>query len=198
MLTHIQNLYRHPPAIITGFKTGSLHWSKEQILKGKHGKILLEDELKKDHMIKIDFYIQTVGGLAECSEVYYYKKASKKDTIKQLEADIDLYLETDSMKSLKRLVSIMKYKKGNDEMIQKCLDFFNGQYGLVNYCIAGLETLELVKKEIDVKPYHELIKEKLGRTSVVPTKHVQATHANIPSLRKIVNEASLKFLKTIV
>ena len=35
MLEHIQNLYRHPPAIIKGFKTGSLHWSKEQILKGK-------------------------------------------------------------------------------------------------------------------------------------------------------------------
>jgi hypothetical protein len=69
---------------------------------------------------------------------------------------------------------------------------------LVNYCIAGLETLELVKKDIDVKPYRELIKEQLGRTSVVPAKHVKGTHANIPSLRKIVNEASLKFLKTIV
>ena len=102
------------------------------------------------------------------------------------------------MKSLKRLVSILKYKKGNEETVQKCLDFFNGQYGLVNYCIAGLETLELVKKDIDVKPYRELIKEQLGRTSVVPAKHVKATHANIPSLRKIVNEASLKFLKTIV
>ena len=120
MLTHIQSLYPHPPAIISGFKTGDLHWSREQVLSGKHGKILLEDELKKEHMIKIDFCIQTVGGLAECSEVYYYKKALKKDTIKQLEADIDLYLETDSMKSLKRLVSIIKYKKGNEETVQKC------------------------------------------------------------------------------
>ena len=197
MLDHIQSLYRHPPAIITGFKTGNLHWSKEQILKGKHGKFLLEDELKKDHMIKIDFVIVTAGGLAECSEVYYYKKASKKDTIKQLEADIDLYFDTDSMKSLKRLVSIMKYKKGNGETIQKCLDFFNTETGLINYCIANLETLKLVKSQIDVKPYRELVKEQLGRTSI-PAKHVKATHANIPSLRKIVNEASLKFLKTIV
>ncbi len=92
----------------------------------------------------------------------------------------------------------MKYKKGNENTIQKCLDFFNTEYGLVNYCIANLETLELVKSQIDVKPYRELVKEQLGRTSIVPAKHVKGTHANIPHLRKIVNEASLKFLRTIV
>ena len=114
-----------------------------------------------------------------------------------MEADIDAYLDTESMKSLKRLVSIMKYKKGNEATVQKCLDFFNTETGLINYCIANLETLELVKSQIDVKPYRELVKEQLGRTSI-PAKHVKGTHANIPSLRKIVNEASLKFLKTIV
>ena len=110
LLEHVQNLFKNPKDfIICDFKTGDLHWSREQVLSGKHGKILLEDELKKEsNFIKIDFAIVTAGGLAECSEVYYYKKTSKKDTIKQLEADIDLYLETDSMKSLKRLVSILK------------------------------------------------------------------------------------------
>jgi hypothetical protein len=197
MLKHVQNLYKHPKAIITDFKTGDLHWSREQILKGRHGNALLADELKKDHMIKVDFVIVTAGGLAECSEVYYYKEPPKKDVIKQLEQDIDDYLDTDSMKSLKRLVSILKYKKGNEAIIQKCLDFFNTEIGLVNYCIANLETLELVKSQLDVKPYRELIKEQLGRTSI-PAKYVKATHANIPNLRKFVNEASLAFLRTIV
>ena len=126
------------------------------------------------------------------------KKTSKKDVIKQLEADVDTYLDTDSMKSLKRLVSIMKYKKENEETVQKCSDFFNSQYGLINYCIANLETLELVKSQIDVKPYRQLVKEQLGRTSVVPAKHVMGTRANIPILRKIVNEASLKFLRELI
>ena len=196
ILTHIQNLYRHPPAIITSFKTGDLHWSREQVLKGMHGHISLQDELKKDQFIKIDFVVQTPE-LAECSEVYFYTEPKKKDTINQLEADIDAYLDTDTMKSLKRLVSIMKYKKGNESTIQKCLDFFNTEVGLINYCIAGLGTLEMVKKDIDVKPYRELIKEKLGRTSV-PAKYVKGTHANIPNLRKIVNEASLKFLRELI
>jgi hypothetical protein len=199
LLEHIQNLYKNSKDIfITDFKTGDLHWSREQVLKGKHGDALLKDELKKDHMIKLDFIVQTPERLAECSEVYYYTEPKKKNVIKQLEQDVDDYLDTDSMKSLKRLVSILKYKKGNEELINKCLEFFNSQYGLVNYCIANLETLELVKSQLDVKPYRELIKEQLGRTSVVPAKYVKATHANIPNLRKIVNEASLAFLKTIV
>jgi cupin superfamily acireductone dioxygenase involved in methionine salvage len=196
ILTHIQNLYKHPPAIITDFKTGSLHWTREQVLKGRHGNHLLADELKKNHMIKLDFVVQTPE-LAECSEVYFYTEPKKTDVIKQLEADIDAYLDTDTMKSLKRLVSIMKYKKGNEEMIQKFLDFFNTEVGLINYCIAGLGTLEMVKKDIDVKPYREMIKEKLGRTSV-PAKYVKGTHANIPHLRKIVNEASLAFLRELI
>ena len=115
-----------------------------------------------------------------------------------MEADVDSYLDTDSMKSLKRLVSIMKYKKGNGETIQKCLDFFNSQYGLVNFCIANLETLELVKSQLDVKPSRKLIKEQLGRTSVVPAKHVNGKQSNIPNLRKIVNEASLAFLRELI
>ena len=111
---------------------------------------------------------------------------------------MDAYLDAHTMKCLKRLVSIMKYKNGNEATIQKFLDFFNTEVGLINYCIANLETLELVKSQIDVKPYRELVKEQLGRTSVVPAKYVKGTHANIPHLRKIVNEASLKFRKTIV
>ena len=79
LLEHVHNLFKNPKDfIICDFKTGNFHWSHEQVLLDKHGKIILEDELKKDHMIKIDFVIVTAGGLAECSEVYYYKKASKK------------------------------------------------------------------------------------------------------------------------
>ena len=69
---------------------------------------------------------------------------------------------------------------------------------MVNYCIANLETIELVKKDIDVKPYRQLIKEKLGRTSVVPAKYVKGTHTNILNLRKILNEASLAFLRELI
>ena len=197
MLTHIQNLYKHPKAIITDFKTGDLHWSKAQILKGKHGRALLKDELKKDQLIKIDFTVITVGGLAECSEVYYYKPQSKKNTVKQLEKDVDAYLKTDTMKCIKRMVSILSLEKDNKELIQKCLDFFNTEYGLINYCIANLENLELVKKEIDVKPYRKLVKEQLGRTNI-PKKFVKGTYKNVPHLRKIVNEASTTFLKELM
>jgi hypothetical protein len=198
MLTHIQNLYKHPPAIITDFKTGDLHWSKEQVLKGKHGNALLKDELIKVQLIKVDFVVVTVGGLAECSEVYYTKDQPKKDIIKQLENDIDDYLNSETLKSIKRLVSILSLKKGNEKLIQECLDFFNSEIGLVNYCISNLETLELVKDRIDVKPYRELVKEQLGRTSVVPTKYVKGTYANIPHLRKIVNDASTDFLREML
>jgi hypothetical protein len=85
----------------------------------------------------------------------------------------------------------------NKEIIQKCLDFFNTEYGLINYCIANLETLELVKKEIDVKPYRQLVKEQLGRTNI-PKKFVKGTYKNIPHLRKIVNEESTSFLKELM
>jgi hypothetical protein len=194
MLTHIQNLYKYPQAIITDFKTGSMHWTKAQVLKGKHGRALLKDELKKNQLIKIDFTVITVGGLAECSEVYYYKAPSKKDTVKQLEKDVDDYLKTDTMKCIKRMVSILSLEKDNKELIQTLLDFCNTEIGMVNYCIANLETLELVKKEIDVKPYRQLVKEQLGRTNI-PKKFVNGRYATIPHLRKIVNEASTSFLK---
>jgi hypothetical protein len=197
MLEHIQSLYKHPPAIITSFKTGNLHWSREQVLSGKHGPNLLADELKENNFIKIDFVILTPERLAECSEVYYYNEPSKKETIKQLEKDVDDYLGMDTMKSIKRLVSILSLKKGNEKLIQECKDFFNTKVGLVNYCIANLETLELVKHEIDVKPYRDLVKEQLGRTSI-PAKYVKGTYKNIPHLRKIVNEASTDFLSEML
>jgi len=140
----------------------------------------------------------TVGGLAECSEVYYTKDQPKKDIIKQLGNDIDDYLNSDTLKSLKRLVSILSLKKGNEKSIQECLIFFNAEVGLVNYCIVNLETLELVKNEIDVSSYRQSVKEQLGRTSIVPAKYVKGTYANIPHLRKIVNDAFSDFLREML
>lgn len=198
LLKHIQNIYKNPQdIIITDFKTGDLHWTEDQILKGRHGIYLLKDELKKDQMIKIDFVVPTVEGLKECSEVYYRKDEPKENVIKQLEKDIDDYLDTDTLKSMKRLVSILSLKKENKKLIQKCLDFFNSEVGLVNYCISNLETLELVKDRIDVAPYRDLVKEQLGRTSIVPAKYVNGKYSNVPHLRKIVNEASTEFLKEV-
>jgi hypothetical protein len=194
MLTHIKKLYKHPPAIITDLKIGDTHWTSDDILKGRNGIYLLKDELKKDHMIKIDFVVPTVEGLKECSEVYYRKDEPKENVIRQLEKDIDDYLDTDTLKSMKRLVSILSLKKENKKLIQKLLNFFNTEVGLVNYCISNLETLELVKDKIDVAPYRDLVKEQLGRTSV-PAKHVNGKYSNVPHLRKIVNEESTKFLQ---
>lgn len=194
MLTHIKKLYKHPPAIITNLKIGDTHWTKEQVLKGRNGTYLLKDELNKDQFIKIDFTVVTVNGLAECSEVYYRKEEPPENVIRQLEKDIDDYLDTDTLKSMKRLVSILSLKKENKKLIQKLLDFFNTEIGLVNYCISNLETLELVKDKIDVKPYRDLVKEQLGRTSI-PAKYVNGKYSNVPHLRKIVNEESTKFLQ---
>ena len=43
LLEHVQNLFKNPKdIIICDFKTGDLHWSREQVLSGKHGKFYLK------------------------------------------------------------------------------------------------------------------------------------------------------------
>lgn len=114
----------------------------------------LEDCIFDKTILKIDLITKVGDQFAEISENYYIKfgdksnlmDESKEDIEKDLEDDIQYYSKMDSFKALKRLFSLLQIegKKKHKAELEKLVDFFNGQVGLLNKVRAELSILEKV------------------------------------------------------
>ena len=118
----------------------------------------LEEALLDDTIIKLDIIIPVGDRFAEVSEMYIYKQSTdnNKTITESLANDIEMYRHENSMKSLKRLYSILELNNANDRRLPKLQEFFNSEYGLLNKCINDLSILLLLTEKHNV-PFRQIV-----------------------------------------
>jgi hypothetical protein len=132
-----------------------LRWTPADITNGfvkltDGTKYSLEDALQDDTIIKLDIVIPVGDRFAEVSEMYIYKQSEVEndEVLRSLADDIELFRHENTMKSLKRLYSIISLKNPKDYRLSKLDVFFNSEYGLLNKCakLFHLKKLHLIFK----------------------------------------------------
>jgi len=196
LANHFQKLFSEPlPFIFMDFKAGhssssdgKLRWTPKQLKEGKNNDISLEDALKEDMLIKLDFVIEIDGQFVEVSEIYNTEYQTKKpiDQIEdELEADVSHYAkENNSMKALKRFFSLLQLHPGHDRVKKELVLFFNSEVGLVNKICNDLELLQIIKKHITPEQYRNAIQAMKQRASVV--EWISAEKFNTDSVPKVI------------
>lgn len=195
-----------------------LRWKPQDIIQG-YIKLIdgteykMEEALLDDTIIKLDIIIPVADRFSEVSEMYIYKQQGG-DVAKSLAQDIELYRHRNSMKSLKRLYSLIEAENKNDARLPKLAEFFNSEYGLLNKSANDLAILLLLTSKHDI-PFEKIyvnlqyIKEQLALTSVVSKPKIlslnKITAKNykakveqlIDYLRSKINPVAKEFLKKI-
>lgn len=198
-----------------------LRWTPHDIINGyvnlvDGSKYSLVDALQDDTIIKLDIIIPVGNMFAEVSENYIYKQepTDTKQIIKDLSNDIEKYKYKNTMKSLKRLYSIISLKNPNDKRLLKLEEFFNSQYGLINKVANDLDVLLLLNEKHTIqwiKLYDnlQLLKERLALTDIVSKKQilklnkinsksfVSVCEDMITYLRGLINPVAKKLLSSI-
>jgi hypothetical protein len=167
-----------------------LRWKPEDIQAGKI-KLLdntykaFEDCVLDPTVLKIDLIKKVGDQFCEISENYYVKTKSGKSNYpenpnkklieKGLEDDIRYYKNTNAFKALKRLFSLYLLEDKKSSVIDKMIDFFNGQVGYLNKIRAELEILEKVltqdyrtPKWPEIQANLQFIKEQLSSVFEIP------------------------------
>jgi len=187
-----------------------LRWTPKDVIRGyiklhDGKKKFIEDCFDDDTIIKIDWIYKFP--LTECSlNIYYNQKAiTKEKEVESLKEDICEYLKTNTMKSMKRLFSLLVLTKKNKPLQKKLLDYFNSDVGIVN---KGLNDLVLIKTllekypNVDVDIEIQEVKANLGNVdwtdaNVLKKMNVSTLNETISYLQETLNEISKKVLDTI-
>jgi hypothetical protein len=197
----IEDQLKGTPKQIEQFIHQEFHPSKVLMLefkiqgKKKHRFTLETIHQSLDHLIatcefmKCDLVIPVGDRFAEVS-IHYYRHPVYP-VLKDIEADFYEYLNSNTMKALKRLFTIYNLQGKNTDKLK---DFFNTEYGLINKCINDLELLQKIKKFITKEAYDkniDYIKATLATTTA-------PLSLDAKTLRAIVNTASMKFLNNYI
>ena len=186
----------HLPFIFVDFKSGhdssksdgKLRWTPKQLKAGKNNGVLLEDALKEDMPIKLDFVIQMDGEFVEVSEIYETPWQTKKPIAQvesEMEADISAYVKDGNvMKSLKRFYSLLLLHPGHDRVKKELVDFFNSEAGLANKICNDLVLLQSIKKHITPEQFRDAVQSIKQRASVL--EWIQASKFNTDSVPKVI------------
>jgi hypothetical protein len=184
-----------------------LRWTREDIING-YVKLIdgseysLVDALQDNTIIKLDIIIPIGDRLAEVSEMYMYKQDKLDDTniLQDLSDDIEKYKHNNTMKSLKRLYSIIDLKNPNDKRLPKLQEFFNSEYGLLNKIANDLDVLLLLTEKHNI-PFSkirnniQMIKENISLSSVASKKKILTLNKiNEKNYRKI-SEDMITYLR---
>jgi hypothetical protein len=185
-----------------------LRWSPHDITRGyvllidgKH--YSLEDALEDDTIIKLDIIIPVGNRFAEVSENYYYKQSPTESITKQLADDIEKYKHNNSMKSLKRLYSILQKVNPTDSRLTVLRNFFNSEVGLINKVKNDLEMLlTLTDKHFisfdKIVANVQMLKENLSNTTLVsPTQIKSLNNIKSSNFRNII-ESVINYLLSIM
>ena len=110
----------------------------------------LEDCLLDNTIIKIDWIYRQP--LVECSLNIQYKQEppTKEEEIATLKEDINEYLKTNTMKSMKRLYSLLVLTKKNKPLQKQLVEYFNSPAGIVN---KGRNDLVLIQTLLESHPF---------------------------------------------
>ena len=223
LATHFQQLFSKPlPFIFLDFKAGldngdKIRWTPKDLAKGyvilHKQKKTLEEALKDNTIIKLDYAVKLGNSFFENSIIFYtkYQTESKKNEIEnELEEEITEFSKDNSMKSLKRLFSLLKLQNKNKPLQQKLITFFNSDVGLANKIKNDLELLELIisKHKLSLEEIIEttqMIKERLGSIAWInPNEFNKITKSNykqiikkeIEYIRSRINPIAKAFLKS--
>jgi len=185
-----------------------LRWKPEDIINGfikliDGTKYTMEEALLDDTILKLDIIIPVGDRFAEVSEMYIYKQNQSDNVVKSLADDINLYRHKNSMKSLKRLYSIIELENKEDKRLLKLQDFFNSEYGLLNKCANDLAILLLLtdKHTIDfakIVSNLQMIKENLSLTSVASKKKILMLNNITQKNYRIKVEALIEYLRSVI
>jgi len=160
-------------------------------------------------MMKIDLIVKVGNQFAEVSENYYIKVGgetnytkmpSKKELEADLEEDIQYYSKIDSFKSLKRLFSLLQLEgvKKDKPKMDKLVEFFNGQVGLLNKIKNELGILEILLEQPrkpkweDVEANLQFIKEQISSVYQVPL-----TEGVFQNIDKITDKTAVRDIRTL-
>lgn len=176
LANYFKKLFSKPlPFIFMDFKAGldngKLRWTPTQLKKGMNKGILLEDAIRDDMLIKLDYVIKLDGQFVEVSTIYdtkYQSKKTKQQIEQELEADVSKYTQDlNSMKALKRFYSLLMLEDGHIRIKNELVKFFNSETGLVNKIANDLALLQSIKKHISTDEYNNEVQSIKQRASVV-------------------------------
>lgn len=204
LASHLQKLFSGKlPFYFFDFKCGynpfvkdkKLRWKPEDLANGKimlrNGYKSLEDCIKEDYLIKLDFVVVVGNTFAEVSQIYDtpYQSEKKKEQIEEeLEEDIVTYTKKEnSMKALKRLYALLLLDEKKPP--KKLTTFFNSEYGLLNKVANDLELMIELKKKYPVNLFNAIqnSKQQLALAKV-PSELILALNHKNPPLQKIVDK----------
>jgi hypothetical protein len=224
---HLQELFKKVPFIFLDFKAGidptkkdkKLRWTPKDLAKGYiqiHGhKKTLEDALKENMLIKLDYALPIGNSFFENSIIFntpFQSKKTKNEIEKDLEQDVNVYTkENNTMKALKRLFSLLVLQNEKIPLQKKLIDFFNSDIGLVNKIANDLQFLLLIDSK-HVLPFEQIvnttqmIKERLSTVSwinklelfnkLTPSNYKKIIQKEITYLRSKINPLAKAFLRT--
>jgi len=225
---HFQELFSKPlPFLFLDFKAGSdstkedgkLRWLPKDIAKGyvmiNKKKKTLEEALKEDMVIKLDYAVQSGNAFLENSIIFntlYQSKKTKKQIELDLQEDVNLYTkENNSMKALKRLFALLLLQKINKPLQEKLVTFFNSDVGLANKIANDLEFMMLILETHKI-PFQQvvnttqMIKERLSTipwvnhlelyNEMTPSNYKQIIQKQIHYLRSKINPLAKAFLRS--
>jgi hypothetical protein len=221
---HLQETFKKVPFIFIDFKAGidptkkdkKLRWTPKDIVKGyvliRGQKKTLEESLKENMLIKLDYAVPVGNSFLENSIIFntpFQSKKTKTQIEKDLEQDISSYTKEDnSMKSLKRLFSLLVLQNVNPFLQKRLVDFFNSDIGLVNKIANDLQFLLLIKDSITFEQIvntTQMIKERLSTVAwinklevfnkITPTNYKKIIEKEINYLRSKINPLAKAFLR---
>ena len=216
---HLQQLFsKKLPFIILDFKCGldtngdKLRWSAKQLKKGFNKKSL-EDALKDNTIIKLDYAVKLGNLYFENSIIFntkYQTEKSKKQIENELENEITEYSKINSMKSLKRLFSLLKLQKKHASLQKKLITFFNSDVGLANKIANDLDLFLLIIEKYklpldEIVSTTQMIKEKLSTiawinpeslNTINKSNYKQIIEEQIKHIRSKINPLAQAFLKS--
>lgn len=187
-----------------------LRWKPNDIINGyitliDGSKYSLEDALKDDTIIKLDIIIPVGNRFAEISEMYIYKQTEDDDNnvLQSLADDIQKYKHNNTMKSLKRLYSIIELENTDDKRLEKLEEFFNSEAGLINKVANDLDVLLLLTEKHHI-PFDkiqnnlQMLKENLALTNLIPNSKVLSFNKMNEKNYRMKCETMINYLRDVI
>ena len=187
-----------------------LRWTPADIARGfvklvDGTEYSFEEALQDNTTIKLDIVIPVGDRFAEVSELYMYRQTAvdSEEMMRSLADDIELYRHQNSMKSLKRLYSILELTDKNDPRLAKLEAFFNTEYGLLNKCANDIALLLLLTEKHAI-PFAkivsnlQLIKENLASTAAASKEKVLTLDKITAKNYRAICEKLIAYLRGVI
>lgn len=188
-----------------------LRWTRQDIINGfikliDGSKYSLIEALQDNTVIKLDVIIPIGDRFAEVSELYTFlqKVDDNKDIIQSLADDISKFRYNNTMKSLKRLYSIINLENPNDKRLLVLEKFFNSEYGMLNKAANDMDVLLLLTEKHPNIAFDkivsnlQMIKEQISLSSIASKKQILTLDKITPTNYRKIIENMIDYLRGLI